>query len=311
MTSVSQKQLTLALSAFLVAFFLWQYEPIGFLVFPLRMLVTFVHESGHGLAAIFTGGDFLHFELKSTGGGVAYSHGGIRSIIIPAGYVGTVLFGSVLLYLTNTLKRPEWLAITLGTIFSLLAIFYTGISLGNLGGFEKTVTIGLMLIGGGYFLIAPEDRGRLIGIGIALIGLLGLLYWGAADNALTIIVGVLSGIFLIGIGYLGFIGHKTTTIFTLNFLAFSIGLNAITDAWFLLKIVRRDDVLIRNDAVSMANEVGLSATFWALSWIVIAAITLGYTVWLCFFRKASNALPETTVNLPENQALRYSSSKQV
>ncbi|NJL94766.1 MAG: hypothetical protein HC915_14135 [Anaerolineae bacterium] len=51
-----RQDLLLALGAFLVALVLWQFSPTSLVVYPLRLFVTFVHELGHGVATIFTGG---------------------------------------------------------------------------------------------------------------------------------------------------------------------------------------------------------------------------------------------------------------
>ncbi len=280
-----ERDVLLALLAFLIAFALWRSNDFSLLVFPLRLFVTFIHELGHGTAALLTGGRFDHFELKSTGAGLAYSRGGVRSIIIPAGYMGTAIFGAMLLYVTNRFKRPEWIAIGLGVFFAVLTLFYSGISLGNLDGSERVLAFAPLLGGTGYFLVAEENRGRWIGTGIALLGGVVSLYWGSGDNALAMVVGLLSGVILMLVGYLGLIGYIEITRFTLNFVAFVVGLNAITDAWFLLKIVRNDRLIVRNDATAMAETVGLTAPFWAGLWILTAIALLGISVWLTFFRQ--------------------------
>lgn len=289
----ARRNLLVTLGAFLIAFILWQYEPVSFLVYPLRLFVTFIHELGHGLASLLTGGQFVRFELKSSGAGLAYSIGGVRSIVISAGYVGTALFGALLLYFTNRVKRPEWIAIGLGAFFIILAILYTGVCLCHLNTLERVISGGLLLLGFGYFLVAEEDRGRWIGLGIALSGLLAFVYRGAGDNSLAVIVGVLSGVALILIGYWGWQGRRQLTILCLNFLAFVVGLNAITDAWFLLKIVQNERLIVRNDAVAMAQAVGLSATVWAALWIITAIGLLGFSVWLTFLRPQYNGVKMT------------------
>lgn len=65
--------------------------------YPFRLLTTLVHELGHGLAAIVTGGDFLRFVVFPDGSGLAYTAGGWRLIVIPAGYLGAAAFGALLI----------------------------------------------------------------------------------------------------------------------------------------------------------------------------------------------------------------------
>ena len=69
----SQRDLGLALAAFLIAFVLWQVQGLGVLLYPFRLFVTMIHELGHGTAAILTGGSFLRFEVSEQGAGLAYT----------------------------------------------------------------------------------------------------------------------------------------------------------------------------------------------------------------------------------------------
>lgn len=75
MTRASQRDVGLAILAFLIAFVLWQMQGLFFLTYPLRLFVTMIHELGHGLAAILTGGSFLHYEVTRRGAGLAYTSG--------------------------------------------------------------------------------------------------------------------------------------------------------------------------------------------------------------------------------------------
>jgi hypothetical protein len=70
---------------------------LGFVAYPFRLLTTLVHELGHGLAALATGGDFLRFVVFPDGSGLAYTAGGWRLVVIPAGYLGAAAFGAVLI----------------------------------------------------------------------------------------------------------------------------------------------------------------------------------------------------------------------
>ena len=60
---------------------LWQIPYFGFVVYPFRLFGTFVHELGHGLAALATGGHFERFTVSPDLSGLAWSSGGIRFVI--------------------------------------------------------------------------------------------------------------------------------------------------------------------------------------------------------------------------------------
>jgi hypothetical protein len=98
------------LAAMGIVFVLWNIPQLDFILYPFRLFVTFVHEAGHGLAAILTGGRFEGFEVYSSGAGQALTVGGSRAVILPAGYLGAALFGAVLFYLVNSAPFPRTLA---------------------------------------------------------------------------------------------------------------------------------------------------------------------------------------------------------
>lgn len=83
-----------------------QPEATAVILFPVRLFVTFVHEAGHALAGLLTGGQVEGFQVSWDGSGVANIAGGSVSLIAPAGYLGAALFGALLFFLTN--RIPRW-----------------------------------------------------------------------------------------------------------------------------------------------------------------------------------------------------------
>lgn len=97
---------------------------LDLLNYPFRLLLTMVHELGHGLAAMLTGGEFIRFVVFADGSGLAYTAGGWRFFVIPAGYLGTALFGATLILLG---RNPQWSRVALGvmgTAVLMLSLFY-------------------------------------------------------------------------------------------------------------------------------------------------------------------------------------------
>lgn len=76
-----------------LVFLLWK-TPV---VLPLKILVVFMHELSHGLAAILTGGTIERISLSILEGGHAITRGGSRFAILSAGYLGSLLIGMALL----------------------------------------------------------------------------------------------------------------------------------------------------------------------------------------------------------------------
>ncbi|MGB0385974.1 MAG: M50 family metallopeptidase [Ardenticatenaceae bacterium] len=89
------KMLWLSLGTVLVALFFWD-TPI---LLPLKVFVVLLHEISHGLAALLTGGSVEQLILLSDQGGLAFTRGGNRFLILSAGYLGSALLGAVLMQL--------------------------------------------------------------------------------------------------------------------------------------------------------------------------------------------------------------------
>ncbi len=70
---------------------------IGYkILFPINLFVTFLHELGHAIGAILTGGSVLEINISKTGAGFTRSAGGSLPIILMGGYLGSALFGNIL-----------------------------------------------------------------------------------------------------------------------------------------------------------------------------------------------------------------------
>jgi hypothetical protein len=74
------------------------------LLLPLKLGVVALHELGHALMTWATGGAVVDFGLGLDQSGHVLSQGGNRFLILNAGYLGSLLFGVLLLLL---FRRPE------------------------------------------------------------------------------------------------------------------------------------------------------------------------------------------------------------
>ncbi len=125
----SDRRLLLTVLAAIVVFILWNIPQLEFLLYPFRLFVTYVHESGHGTASLLTGGRFMGFEIFANGSGQAITAGGSRLLILPAGYLGAALFGAILLYLNNRFHRSRIIAIILGVGLVIYSVLFGHIAL--------------------------------------------------------------------------------------------------------------------------------------------------------------------------------------
>lgn len=90
--------------ALLVSLLLWNVPRDGLLLYPFKLLATWLHELSHGLAMILTGAGFDHVVIYQDTSGLAYAYTPVGSfgtaIIAAAGYMGTPLWGAALLVVT-------------------------------------------------------------------------------------------------------------------------------------------------------------------------------------------------------------------
>lgn len=122
-----QRALVIAVLAFVVVLILWRIPALDFILYPIRLFVTFVHEAGHGIAALITGGHFENFRVDPSGAGVALTSGGWRWLILPAGYLGAALFGALLFYLANTVPFPRTISLVLALLVAVITLLFTSI----------------------------------------------------------------------------------------------------------------------------------------------------------------------------------------
>jgi len=81
----------------IVNYFLWRTVFMK----PVKLIAVFVHEMSHATACWLTGGKVKAIEVHSDEGGVTKYVGGIRYIIVPAGYLGGAFWGGVFVVLSG------------------------------------------------------------------------------------------------------------------------------------------------------------------------------------------------------------------
>ena len=104
-----------------------QSSPVNasIITYPVRLFVTFIHEAGHVLAGLLSGGRVDGFTVSPNGSGVAHIAGGNIALIAPAGYLGAALFGTVLFFATS--RKPQWtrgLSVAIGIAVVVLTLTF-------------------------------------------------------------------------------------------------------------------------------------------------------------------------------------------
>lgn len=74
-------------------------------LYPVTLLVTFLHEFGHALGAILTGGEVEGLQVNPDGSGYTSTRGGSPGFILMGGYVGSSVLGNLLFRIGVKYKR--------------------------------------------------------------------------------------------------------------------------------------------------------------------------------------------------------------
>jgi hypothetical protein len=103
--NTSLRPLALTLIATLL---LWQLPFGGFVLYPFKILATWLHEGSHGLVMALTGAGFDRMEVFSDGSGLAHGRYAVvpfaGALIAAAGYMGTPLWGVALLAASGSVR---------------------------------------------------------------------------------------------------------------------------------------------------------------------------------------------------------------
>ena len=106
---------------------LWFIPYAEFLTYPFRIFVTFIHEGGHALAALLTGNSVASLSVATNASGETYtSQGGLISqlFISSAGYLGSMLFGALLLVLIRKAVAARIVLVGCGIFIFALTMIY-------------------------------------------------------------------------------------------------------------------------------------------------------------------------------------------
>ncbi|CAN5727567.1 hypothetical protein BH11MYX3_BH11MYX3_45040 [soil metagenome] len=121
--SVERKELRSLAVALLASLLLWNLPYGGLLLYPFKLLATWLHELSHGIVMTFTGAGFDYVLIYRDTSGLAYSKASMAGFGLPfiaaAGYMGTPLWGAMMLLLTPTAQRAR---IVLGVLGLLLVV---------------------------------------------------------------------------------------------------------------------------------------------------------------------------------------------
>jgi hypothetical protein len=126
---------------FAAILFFWN-SPV---VYPVKIFTVVLHEMSHGLAAVITGGKIVKIEISPLIGGACYTAGGLQMAILPAGYLGSMFFGCLILLLAARTNLDKLISMIIGIVLLLLTIFFVRTQFGII--FCLTFGIAMIVIG--------------------------------------------------------------------------------------------------------------------------------------------------------------------
>jgi hypothetical protein len=246
------------------------------ITYPFLIFSTFIHETSHAFAAVLTGGEVESLIVTPNGSGMTYTRGGLRFVTSSAGYLGTTLFGALLLLLSRNQKNVR--RVLLGS--ALFVLLVTALFVGHTNNVLVIAMIASIVILAGISMRpdhgAQTNKKPLMAVALGILMLLAG-YLILTRSLFSWAAGLLIATALFGVVRLASIRFAH---FFLIFLAVQCSLNAleaIKTVYFLSL-----GSTCGNDAATMASLTGIPAWIWAILWaflsIVILAISTAFYV---------------------------------
>ncbi len=144
-------------------FFFWHSQ----LLYPLKILVVFFHESSHAIATLLTGGEVRAFEIVAQAGGQVISLGGNRFITLTAGYLGSLIWGLAIFSVAVSTNLDRWFMAGIGLVLISITLIF---------GSNDFVTIFGLSMGGLMLILAKFLSHQVNDFLLRVIGLTNMLY---------------------------------------------------------------------------------------------------------------------------------------
>jgi hypothetical protein len=123
-----QRQERALIVALLASLLLWNLPFGGLVLYPFKLLATWLHEMSHGLLMLLTGAGFSHLEIYRDTSGIAFAQRGVgglgRAAIASAGYMGAALLGALLLVLGQSGQRARAILVGFAIALALSLVFW-------------------------------------------------------------------------------------------------------------------------------------------------------------------------------------------
>jgi hypothetical protein len=133
------------------------------LVYPLKIFVVLLHETSHAVAAVATGGSIQRITLDPLQGGACYCPGGNAFLTLSAGYLGSLLWGGLMISAARSRRvRADLVNALIGGLVIALTLLYVR----NGFGFAFGVAFGIGMIVTSRKVTASLNRTLLLTLGL-------------------------------------------------------------------------------------------------------------------------------------------------
>lgn len=144
----NERTVQIMLLILILSLICWQMPFANYFLYPFKLFVTTVHEACHALVARLTGGNVQMISIAPDESGLTLSAGGIRPLISMAGYLGTAVFGGLLIWWGKRPAEARFILQMIGTVILALTVFYGG------GGIFSFVS--MLIIGAGILWVSRK-----------------------------------------------------------------------------------------------------------------------------------------------------------
>ena len=135
------------------------------ILWPIRLFVTMVHESGHAIATVVSGGSAKYLQIHANGEGVTWgaSPDWAQWLVISGGYLGTTVFGALLLQVVR-LSGHKATLMMIGGYIALVTLLWANNPFDNQFTLVTGITISVL-----FFIAANKLSPNAAGFLVAFV----------------------------------------------------------------------------------------------------------------------------------------------
>mmetsp|Transcript_28643 Transcript_28643/g.71921 ORF Transcript_28643/g.71921 Transcript_28643/m.71921 type:complete len:232 (-) Transcript_28643:21-716(-) len=158
---------------------LWNVPFLNPVLKPFKLITIALHEFGHASACVLTGGKVESITVEADEGGLTTMRGGVRWITLPAGYLGSCLWGGLMIFFSKDSVGVQVMAGLLGGV-CVLVLWWSDNWL------VRGVIVLFMALIGAFWAIQLTTSFRGLEYFVLLFGVMSCLYsiWDIWDDTI-------------------------------------------------------------------------------------------------------------------------------